>query len=180
MGGIADEKDVKNKEAKRHGITRVPFLGLCLALALVLSYVESLIPINFGVPGMKLGLANCLVLTLLWTFGEKDALLLNVARILLCGFMFGNAFSILYSLAGGVLSWACMAVLRRTGRFSLPATSVAGGFSHNIGQLCVAAIVVENLNILFYTPVLMLAGIATGALTGIIATGVLRRLPITT
>ncbi len=156
---------------------KVPFLGMCLALALILSYVESLIPFYFGVPGMKLGLCNCLVLIMICRQGAKDALLLNVGRILLSGFMFGNAFSIIYSLAGGLLSWGLMTVLKKTDRFSIPAISVAGGFTHNIGQLIVAAVVVENYNIFFYAPALMLAGILTGGLTGLIASEILKRLP---
>ena len=156
----------------------VPMLGSFLALALILSYIESLIPFYFGVPGMKLGLCNCLVLVLLYRLSAKEALLLNVGRILLSGFLFGNAFSIIYSLAGGVLSWAVMVLLKKVNRFSLTPISIAGGFSHNIGQLFVAAVVVENYNIFFYAPVLMLAGIITGAVIGVIAKEVLRRLPM--
>ncbi len=156
---------------------KVPVLGMSLALALILSYVESLIPFYFGVPGMKLGLCNCLVLILIYRLGAWDALILNIGRILLSGFLFGNAFSIIYSLAGGLLSWIVMAGLKKTGWFSMPAISIAGGFSHNIGQLVVAAVVVENYNIFFYAPALMLAGIVTGTLTGMIAAGVHRRLP---
>ncbi len=152
-------------------------LGVCMALALILSYIESLIPFYFGVPGMKLGLCNCLVVILIYRIGTKEALVLNIGRILLSGFLFGNAFSIIYSLSGGILSWLCMTLLKKTKRFSVYAVSIAGGFSHNIGQLIVAAVVVENYNIFFYAPALMIAGVVTGALIGILSAEIIKRLP---
>ena len=103
---------------------KVAILGVFLALALICSYVESLIPFYFGVPGMKLGLTNVVVLLLLYFFGAKEALLVSMMRILLSGFMFSNAFSILYSLAGGILSWAVMLLLKKTGRFHMVSISI--------------------------------------------------------
>ena len=106
---------------------KVALLGVFLALALICSYIESLIPFYFGVPGMKLGLTNIVVVLLLYFYGTKEALAVSFMRILLAGFMFGNAFSILYSLAGGLLSLFVMALLKKTGWFHMIAVSICGG-----------------------------------------------------
>ena len=92
---------------------KIAYWGVFLALALVCSYVESLIPISFGIPGVKLGLTNIVVILMLYTIGAKDAILISVLRIILAGFMFGNAFSIIYSLAGGILSFVVMLLLKK-------------------------------------------------------------------
>lgn len=154
----------------------VASLGVFLALALIFSYVESLIPFYFGVPGMKLGLTNVVVVVLLYLYGPKEAITISVLRIFLAGFMFGNMFSIVYSLAGGVLSFIVMAILHRTGLLRMIAVSVCGGVTHNIGQLIVATILVENYNVLLYAPVLILAGIVTGGLIGIAAAEIHKRI----
>ena len=104
---------------------RAAYFGVFTALALILSYVEILIPISFGVPGVKLGLANLIIVIVLYKTDWKEALLLSVVRIVLAGFIFGNMFSILYSLAGGMLSLAVMAVLKKGGSFSVAGVSVA-------------------------------------------------------
>ena len=148
---------------------KVAILGVFLALALICSYVESLIPFYFGVPGMKLGLTNVVVLLLLYFFGAKEALLVSVMRILLSGFMFSNAFSILYSLAGGVLSWAVMLLLKKTGRFHMVSISICGGITHNLGQILVAMVVVKNYYIFGYFPFLFIGGGITGLLIGLVA-----------
>ena len=155
---------------------KIAYWGVFLALALVCSYVESLIPISFGIPGVKLGLTNIVVILMLYTIGAKDAILISVLRIILAGFMFGNAFSILYSLAGGILSFVVMLLLKNTGKLKILSISTAGGISHNVGQLIVAALVVENYNILFYVPVLIIAGIITGFLIGLLAGEIVLRI----
>ena len=114
---------------------KVAVFGVFTSLALILSYVELLIPINFGIPGMKLGLANLLVVILLYKCGPRDALLLSVIRSLLSGLIFGNMFSIFYSLGGGLLSLAVMIFLKRTGQFTVTGVSLGGGASHNVGRL---------------------------------------------
>lgn len=151
-------------------------MGLFLALALICSYVESLIPFYFGVPGVKLGLTNIVVVMALYCIGAKEAFLISVLRILLAGFLFGNMFSILYSLAGGLLSFGIMLLLKKTGKFRIISVSVAGGVSHNMGQLVVAALVVENYHIFYYGTVLIIAGIITGFIIGIISQEVILRL----
>lgn len=169
---------------------RTAELGLMLALALILSYVESLIPFSFGIPGIKLGLPNLIVLLLLYdgirdyaadveqyagtragkflTKGEREALLVNGLRIVLSGFLFSSLYAILYALAGAVFSFAAMYVGRRTNRFSMVGVSVLGGVFHNIGQLLVAMAVVETFAVAYYVPFLLVAGTVTGALLGVV------------
>lgn len=148
---------------------KIAYLGVFLALALILSYVESLIPFYLGIPGVKLGLTNLIVVVMLYCTGTKEAFGVSVARILLAGFLFGNLFSILYSLAGGVLSFIVMCLLKKTGRFHVISVSVTGGISHNIGQLIAAAFVVETYDIFYYMPFLLIAGVATGFVIGMLA-----------
>lgn len=154
---------------------KVAVFGVFTSLALILSYVELLIPINFGIPGMKLGLANLLVVILLYKCGPRDALLLSVIRILLSGLIFGNMFSIFYSLDGGLLSLAVMVFLKKTGQFTVAGISIGGGASHNVGQLLVAMFVVQTYQVGYYLPVLLIAGVITGAVIGILSAEVLKR-----
>ncbi len=141
--------------------------GLLIALAFVLSYVESLLPV-FGIPGVKLGLANLVVVTALYALRPRDALVVACVRILLVGFTFGSPVSMLYSLAGGLLSFVVMALLRRLDRFSVIGVSVAGGVCHNLAQLAVAAMVLRTPPLVWYLPVLLVSGVLTGALIGVL------------
>lgn len=156
--------------------SRVAYFGVFTALALIFSYVETLIPINFGIPGIKLGLANLIIIIALYKMSVKEAYALSVVRIVLAGFMFGNLFSIIYSLAGGILSLSVMALLKKTDKFSLFGISMAGGVFHNVGQLIVAILVMENLNIAYYMPVLLISGLITGFVIGLVAGEMLKRL----
>ena len=158
-------------------VHKTAYIGLFLAVALICSYIETLIPFSFGIPGVKLGLTNIVIVLMLYTVGTKESLLVSVLRIVLVGFLFGNLFSILYSMAGGLLSFVVMALLKRTDRLGCVSVSVAGGISHNIGQILVAAIIVNNFNIMFYIPVLLLAGLLTGLVIGILAQELFVRLP---
>ena len=153
---------------------KTAILGLSLALAMVLSYVETLIPINFGIPGIKLGLANLVVLAGLYRMKPGEVLLVSFARIMLIGFLFGNGMSIIYSLAGGLLSFLVMFFLIKTGSFSPVGVSAAGGVSHNIGQIIVAAAVLKSVKLFYYLPVLILSGVVTGVLMGILTGRVLK------
>lgn len=155
---------------------RVAYFGVFTALALIFSYVESLIPIQLGIPGVKLGLANLIIVIALYKMRLSEVFLLSIVRILLSGFLFGNYFSILYSLAGGLLSLAVMALLKKTGDFSVMGISMAGGVSHNVGQLVVAMMVVETFSVGYYLPVLLVAGLVTGFLIGVAAGEMLKRL----
>lgn len=147
-------------------------LGFLLAVALILSYVESLIPFTFGIPGIKLGLPNLIVILLLYSAklpvrGAREALLVNGMRIILSGFLFGSMYSILYALAGAVFSFTVMVSARRCRCFSMIGVSVLGGVFHNIGQTLVAMFVVETFAVLYYLPILIVAGVVTGAVLGI-------------
>ena len=144
-------------------------MAMLVALAMIFSYVESLIPINFGVPGMKLGVANLVTVTGLYFLKTPEVLAVSVLRVLLTGFIFGNGMSIIYSLAGGILSFLVMALMKRLKGFSIAGVSIAGGVSHNIGQIIVASVVVENLKLIYYLPALLIAGTVTGFVMGSIS-----------
>ena len=158
-----------------HG-RKVAIFGVFTALALIFSYVELLIPINFGIPGAKLGLANLMTVLVLYKMGIKEALALSVTRIILSGFMFGNLFGILYSLSGGLLSFLVMVLLKKSDRFSVAGVSIGGGTAHNIGQLLVAMVFVQTYQVGYYLPVLLVAGEVTGLLIGLVAKEVLKRI----
>ena len=110
----------------------VALMAMMIALAMIFSYVETMIPINFGIPGVKLGLANLVIVAAIYLFGGKQAFLISIVRIFLSGFMFGNLASIMYSLAGGLLSLAVMLLLKKTDKLSILAVSVMGGICHKI------------------------------------------------
>ena len=156
--------------------SRVAHFGVYTALALIFSYVETLIPINFGIPGVKLGLANLIIVVALYKMSLKEAYILSIVRVVLSGFIFANLFSIIYSLAGGLLSLSVMALLKKTNQFSVLGISMAGGVFHNIGQLIMAIIVLESFNIAYYFRVLIISGVVTGLLIGIISNEMLKRL----
>jgi heptaprenyl diphosphate synthase len=155
---------------------KVAYFGVFTALALIFSYIESLIPINFGIPGAKLGLANLMVVIVLYKMGAKEAYMLSMVRIVLSGFLFGNLFGILYSLAGGILSLSIMTLLKKTDKFSIIGISMAGAVFHNMGQLIIAGIVVESANVIYYMPALLIVGLATGLVIGIISSETIKRL----
>ena len=155
---------------------KVAFLGLFSGAAILLGYVESLIPVFVTVPGMKLGLANLAIVMVLYLYGLREALTVQIVRILVTGFLFGNLFSILFSLAGGLLSLLGMWGMKVRGRFGMIGVNVAGGVSHNIGQIFVAALVVENASVAYYLPVLLAAGVVTGVLIGLLSKEMLERI----
>lgn len=150
---------------------KVAHLSMMLSFALLLSYVETLIPMPFSIPGMKLGLPNMAVMMLLSLFGWKEALLINLCRILLNGFLFGNLSAIYYSLSGALISFAVMVFLWKIPFFSLMGISIAGGCAHNIAQLLTAVLVVQTTQVLWYLPPLLVSGALTGAFNGLCATG---------
>ena len=156
--------------------SKVAYFGVFTTLALIFSYVETLIPIQFGIPGVKLGLANLIIVIALYRMKLSEAYLLSIVRVLLAGFIFGNYFSIIFSLAGGLLSLTVMALLRKKGGFSVIGVSIAGGVFHNIGQLIIASVIVETFSVMYYVPVLLIAGLVTGLLIGIASDGMLKRL----
>lgn len=154
----------------------ISFYGVLASLALIASYVESLIPLPIPVPGIKLGLANAVVLVVLFLFGGREALFVSVTRILLSGFLFGNLSAVFYSLGGGLLSLLVMYLLFHTGKFGVFGISISGGVSHNLGQLFVASLVVDNFSLFYYFPVLLIAGVITGGVIGLVDHEILRRI----
>ena len=157
--------------------TKTIATGAVLAsLALIFSYVEFLIPISLGIPGIKPGLANIVIVVALYKLGTRTALMVNATRILLAAALFGSVFSGLYSLAGGLISFVAMVALKRTKLFSTAGVSMAGGVFHNMGQLMIATLLVESAQIFYYFPLLLLSGMATGIFNGILATLILRAL----
>lgn len=157
------------KEKQMNKNKKLANMAMLVALAMIFSYVESLIPINFGIPGMKLGVANLVTVTGLYFLELPEVFLVVVMRILLTGFLFGNGMSVIYSLAGGILSFLVMALMKRLKGFSIAGVSIAGGVSHNIGQIIVASVVVENLKLIYYLPALLIAGTVTGFVMGMIS-----------
>lgn len=148
---------------------KLSYMSVFTAFAVILSYIEVLIPFNFGIPGMKLGLANLAIVLAIYYIGAKEALLINIIRIVIIGLLFGNVFSILFSLAGGLFSFLLMYICKKTGLFNIITISAVGGVSHNVGQLVVASFVVKTYGILYYIPVLIITGLITGILIGIVA-----------
>lgn len=157
---------------------RIAWLGMLVALAFVFSYIETLIPINLGIPGAKLGLANLVVMVALYTLGARDAFLLSMIRILLTGFTFGNMASMIYSFAGGMLSFLVMYLVKKSKLLSVTGVSVLGGIFHNVGQILVAMWVLETSTLIYYLPVLAISGIVSGTMIGLIGTVLIRRIRI--
>ena len=157
---------------------KVSLYGILVSLALIASYIEVLIPFNFHIPGMKLGLANIVVLAALYTGGAKAGITVSIIRIILVGLTFGNPYSAIYGLSGGVISLAVMIALKKTDFFGVMGVSMAGGVAHNIGQLLCAMILLKLPAVFTYLSYLILVGTVTGALIGIIDEEVLKRLPV--
>ena len=157
---------------------KVSLYGILVSLAFIASYIEVLIPFNFHIPGMKLGLANIVVLAALYTGGAKAGITVSIIRIILVGLTFGNPYSAIYGLSGGVISLAVMIALKKTDFFGVMGVSMAGGVAHNIGQLACAMILLKLPAVFTYLSYLMLVGTVTGALIGIIDEEVLKRLPV--
>lgn len=156
----------------------VALLGICSALAMVLSYLESLIPLSFAVPGIKLGLANIAIVFVLYKLGAKEAVIVSLVRIVWVAILFGNALTLAYSAAGAVLSLTAMILLKRTEHFSTVGVSVIGGILHNTGQILVAMLVMETAQIVYYLPVLCISGIAAGVAVGLVSAILVKRVPV--
>lgn len=148
---------------------RIAFLGLFVALAFVLSYIEYMLPINLGVPGAKVGIANLAVMVTLYTIGEKNAIALSIIRVILVGLTFGNVSMMMYSLAGATLSLFVMLIAKKTDKLSMSGVSVLGGVFHNIGQIIVAMFVLETKSLIYYLPFLIVIGTITGVVIGLVS-----------
>ena len=149
---------------------KIAYISVMTALAAVTGYLEQLIPVNFfGIPGVKLGLANIVSLIALYIFDAGYAFIIMLLRVILIGAMFGNMYAILFGLAGGTLSILVMTALKRTGLFGIAGISAAGGVCHNLGQLMIAVFTLDSLNLIFYVPLLAVSGTVCGLVTGITA-----------
>ena len=149
----------------KHNTHRLALMGLLTALGLIIGYIEFLIPIPLGIPGVKPGFANIVIVWALYSLGPWEALMINGMRIFLSGFLFGNFSMILYSLAGAAVSFLCMCLAKKS------------GLMHNMGQLLVAMAVLETVSLVYYGPVLLAAGVITGLLIGIVTGEVKKRIP---
>jgi heptaprenyl diphosphate synthase len=154
---------------------KLVFLSVLVSLAFILSYVEMLLPpIYSAIPGIKIGLANIIIIFLLYKFSFKSALLVSLLRVILVSALFGNAVMFVYSLSGAVLSLCLMVILKKTNRFSSISVSVIGGVAHNLGQIIVAIILMQTPQIAFYMAVLAISGTLSGVAVGIISAYVLK------
>ncbi|MBR2337982.1 MAG: Gx transporter family protein [Clostridia bacterium] len=152
-------------------VRKLTFLGLAAACAIIFSYVEMLLPpLWSAVPGIKVGLPNIVILILLYKFSVKDAAAVSLIRIFLVSLLFGNVMTLSYSLAGAALSLGVMAVLKRTDRFSVMGVSIAGGVTHNLGQILVAMLIMRTKEIGYYMIVLAVTGTLAGIAVGIAGT----------
>lgn len=156
---------------------RAAIVGVYAALALIFSYIEAVFPFQAGIPGVKLGLANLVIVLALYEMGAGYALGINFIRVVMAGLLFTGLYGMLYSLAGSIASFFVMWGLYRLGRNSVIGVSMAGGVAHNFGQLTVAAIAVSTGRLFLYFPVLVFSGIAAGITVGIGAMLLLDHLP---
>lgn len=155
---------------------RVAFLGMCIALSMILSFVESQIPPLMAVPGVKVGLPNIVMVFMLYKIGAKETAIVSILRVILVGILFGTPLSMIYSLVGAALSLIGMILLKKTNLFAPITVSVAGGILHNIGQIATACLVMETAQIAYYLPVLLISGTVAGILIGLTAAMILKRL----
>lgn len=141
-------------------------LGLLLSVSLVLGYLESLLPVMVAVPGVKLGLANIVTMLVLYHMGGKQAFFIMLFRVVIAGFLYSGIAGIVYGLVGGVCCIVVMAFLKRISVFSVLGVSMTGAVFHNVGQILVAVIVMENTGVIYYLPVLCISGILSGLIVG--------------
>lgn len=161
------------KQSER--LRRMTTLSLLFALAMIFSFVESRLPTFIPIPGVKLGLCNVVVIFALLRLGAPSAIGVSLLRVLLSSILFGNMAAFFYSLAGAALSLAVMILLKKTNLFSAVGISVAGGVMHNAGQLLMAWIILGTAGVMYYLPVLVIAGTLAGALIGLAAAYIHKR-----
>lgn len=154
---------------------KTAYLGLLCAAAIILGYIESLFPVFVGIPGMKLGLPNLAIVMILYLYSWREAFSVSVVRIVVVGFLFGNLFSIAFSLAGAFLSLLCMVVAKKVLKLSCIGVSLLGGVSHNAGQILVAMVIVENVRVGYYFSILAITGMITGILIGVLSGEMVKR-----
>lgn len=156
---------------------RIATSGILATLALIFSYIEAILPFNFGIPGIKLGLANLVVIIALYNLGARYALSVNVIRVLIAGLLFSGLYGMLFSLAGCATSYIVMVLLHRSNRFSIIGVSMGGGAAHTTGQLIIAMFMVSNIRLSYYFPILLISGTISGIIVGIGSYILISRLP---
>ena len=155
---------------------KIVTLALLTTVAMMLSYVEAMIP-SIGVPGVKMGLANIVIIFALYRFGGREAALISLLRVFLMGFIFTSVSALIYSFAGATLSLAGMMILKKLDFFSSVGVSVTGGVLHNAGQILVAMAVLETTAFTYYFPILALSGTISGILIGLCGAELEKRIP---
>ena len=155
---------------------RITVMAMCIALAMILSYVESQIP-SPGIPGVKLGLANIVVVFALYKLGWKEAVGISLLRVFLVSLLFGHAASLAYSASGAALSLVGMILLKKTDKLGSLAVSVIGGVLHNAGQILMAWALMGP-NVVYYLPVLIASGTVAGVAIGVVSGIMVRRIPV--
>ncbi len=157
-------------------IKKISFISIFTTLALIMSYIEMQIPTFIMIPGVKLGLANIVIVVVLYKYGLKESVIINLLRIAIINTLFGSVISFIYAFIGGFLSLFMMFLLKICNKFSYVFVSIMGGISHNIGQIIVAVIITNTKEILYYLPVLILFGIISGVIIGIISAVILKKI----
>lgn len=148
---------------------KVAFYGIFAALAILMGYVEAMLPSPVPIQGVKLGLANVIVLIALYFMGGKAALGINMIRVIISALLFNGFSGFLYSMAGAGASFIVMLLAKKIRSSSIIGVSVLGGVTHNIAQIAVAAAVLNTPGLLYYVPVLLISGTIMGVITGIVA-----------
>lgn len=158
--------------------SKMTFLGLFTAVAMILSFVETLLPpLTTALPGIKMGLPNIAIMFILYRVGWKEATVVSIVRVILVSLLFGSIMSMVYSLGGAILSLLIMTLMQKLTSFSRVSISVVGGVCHNIGQILVAWAVTSTAQIVYYLPVLLISGCAAGILVGLVAGMLEQRVP---
>lgn len=155
---------------------KTAWIGMYAAIAVVLSYVEMLLPITIGIPGAKPGFANIIIVFALYSVGSMPALIINLIRIVIIGMLFGNFVSVAFSICGALVSLTVMLAVKRIKGIHSLGVSICGGVSHNLGQIGAASVLVRNYSIFYYLPALMVAGILSGIIIGVVSGLLLKRL----
>ena len=149
---------------------RISTYAMNVALAFVFSYIEAIIPFNIGIPGVKPGFANIVILlTICMSDHIIDAYAIAIIRVILAGMTFGNMSTMIYAMAGTLLATTLMLTTKKTGLLSTTGISIIGGIAHNMGQLITAIIMLSTVSLIYYLPILIIAGMIAGIVTGIIA-----------
>ncbi len=176
----SSEKCREKRTRKKTGVSRsktVALLGMLTALSMILSYIDSQVPLLPSVPGIRLGLANTVTLFLLYSVSGSAAFLVTVVRVILCGVLFyGNAYHIAYGLSGAVAAFSVMILLKKSSLFSPCGVSVGGGVIHNTAQLICAVALTNTPQLAYYLPLLLISGAVSGACVGMIGSSIIRRI----